>query len=281
MTKTVQEVLQWAVLELANTDNAKLDAEVLLAETLEQSRTWLKTWSDKPISEQQLAQFKAYIGRRQQGEPVAYIVGRQDFWTLSLKVTPATLIPRPETEHLVESVLSKAPHDQPLNIVDLGTGTGAIALAIASERPQCQVWAMDVSDEALAVAEHNRQQLQLENVTCRKGHWLRNWTGEGFDLIVSNPPYIEPNDPHLKDLTYEPISALVADDDGLSDIKEITEQAMLHLKAGGWLMLEHGYNQGGVVRHILQTQGFACVETEADYAGLDRVTYGQKLNFKR
>ncbi len=257
-------------------DTAKLDAEVLLAETVEQNRTWLKTWSDKELTPAQMLAFEKKIERRRNGEPVAYIIGQQDFWTLSLKVTSATLIPRPETEHLVELALTKIAREDNHRVVDLGTGTGAIALAVASERPKAEVWAMDLSADALVVAEHNRQKYELDNVTCHQGHWLRDWQGEPFDLIISNPPYIDQDDPHLHDLTFEPTTALVAAEQGLYDIKEITQQATTHLTPLGWLMFEHGYDQGPDVRKILQNHGFVEVETLSDYSGHDRVTYGQK-----
>lgn len=276
MNKTVEHILSWAVLQLKMFDTAKLDAEVLLAETVQQNRTWLKTWSDKALTPEQMLAFEEKVERRRNGEPVAYIVGRQDFWTLSLKVTPATLIPRPETEHLVELALTKVAPQGSHRVVDLGTGTGAIALAVASERPEAQVWAMDLSADALVVAEYNRQKYRLDNVTCHQGHWLRDWQGEPFDLIMSNPPYIDQDDPHLQDLTFEPTSALVAAEQGLSDIKEITQQATTHLTPLGWLMFEHGYEQGPKVRAILQNHGFVHVETLSDYSGHDRVTCGQK-----
>lgn len=276
MSKTVQEALNWAVSELSLVDTAKLDAEVILAHALGQNRTWLKTWPDKRLSDDSVEQFQALIKRRGEGEPVAYITGTQDFWTLSLKVTTDTLIPRPETEHLVEFALSKMPENDACLVADLGTGTGAIALSIASERPKAKVWAMDISQGALEVAEYNRQENGLENVTCRKASWLSGWDGELFDLIVSNPPYVEPQDPHLESLKYEPITALVAQDKGLADIKLIAIQSAQHLKPDGWLMLEHGFEQGPAVRSILTEQGFVEVGTEQDYAGLDRMTFGRK-----
>ena len=276
MSKTVQEALNWAVSELSLVDSAKLDAEVILAHTLGQNRTWLKTWPDKRLSDDSIEQFQALIKRRGEGEPVAYITGTQDFWTLSLKVTSDTLIPRPETEHLVELALSKIPENDACLVADLGTGTGAIALSIASERPKATVWAMDISQSALVVAEHNRRQYALNTVTCHQSSWLTGWSGDSFDVIVSNPPYVEQQDPHLDSLKYEPITALVAEDKGLSDIKIIARQAVQHLKPSGWLMLEHGFEQGPAVRDILTEQGFVEVDTQQDYAGLDRMTFGRK-----
>ncbi|GAA4350498.1 peptide chain release factor N(5)-glutamine methyltransferase [Kangiella taiwanensis] len=276
MSKTVQEALNWAVSELSLVDTAKLDAEVILAHALGQNRTWLKTWPDNTLSDDDLEHYQELVKRRSDGEPVAYITGKQDFWTLSLKVTTDTLIPRPETEHLVEFALSKIPQNDACLVADLGTGTGAIALSIASERPKATVWAMDISQGALAVAEHNRRQYALGNVTCHQSSWLDNWNGDSFDVIVSNPPYVEQHDPHLDSLKYEPITALVAEDKGLSDIKIIARQAAQHLKPSGWLMFEHGFEQGPAVRNILTEQGFVEVGTEQDYAGLDRMTFGRK-----
>lgn len=280
MSKTVEQALKLAVAQLgqanSHQDTAKLDAEVLLAYVLDKSRTWLKTWPEKVLADDEFARYQRLIERRQAGEPVAYIVGRQDFWTLTLKVTPATLIPRPETEHLVELALDKIPLSQACRVADLGTGTGAIALAIASERPEAKVWAMDLSHQALQVAEQNRDKYRLDNVTCQQGHWLNDWQGEAFDLIVSNPPYIAPDDQHLDDLSFEPSSALVAEDQGLADIQTISKQAAMHLKAGGWLIFEHGFEQGAAVRQILQQHGFVQVGTEKDYAGLARISFGQR-----
>jgi release factor glutamine methyltransferase len=281
MSETVQQALSWAVSELSNADSStfetpKLDAEILLAHCLNQSRTWLKTWPEKTLSCDELESFKLLVKRRKDTEPVAYIIGKQDFWTFTLKVTTATLIPRPETEHLVEFALSKIAFDEDCHIADLGTGSGAIALAIASERPQSKLYALDISPQALQVAEDNAQRLNLTNIKFEQGHWLRAWQGEQFDIIVSNPPYIDANDKHLEDLAFEPLNALVAADNGLGDIAEITQQAERWLKSCGWLIFEHGYQQGDAVQHILRQQGFIEVGTVKDYAGLARVTFGVK-----
>ena len=280
MSETVQQALAWAVSELCQidtlaADTPKLDAEILLAHSLGQSRTWLKTWPDKQLTTLELCDFQQLIERRKAKEPVAYIVGHQDFWTFRLKVSPATLIPRPETEHLVEFALSKIPQEAAVSVADLGTGTGAIALAIASERPQATIYAVDSSSDALQIAESNRQQLSINNVQFKQGHWLRDWQGGQLDLIVSNPPYVATDDEHLADLAFEPLSALVAENQGLADIEAISQQARVHLKAGGWLIFEHGYQQAEAVQQILQLNGFVNVATVNDYAGLARVTYGQ------
>ncbi|WP_223669405.1 peptide chain release factor N(5)-glutamine methyltransferase [Kangiella shandongensis] len=276
MSHTIASAIDWAVKQLAASDSAKLDAELLLAYLLDKNRTWLKTWPDHILSQSSFAQFQALIKRRVDGEPVAYILGQQDFWTFTLKVSAATLIPRPETEHVIEYALEQLPVDGAVKVVDLGTGTGAIAMAIASERPGARVWAVDFSEQALAVAEHNRKKYQLNNMVCQQGHWLDDWSHGELDMIVSNPPYIADNDPHLHDLSYEPQSALVAEDHGLSDIRYITEQAVIYLKPGGWLVFEHGFEQGKPVRQILEQSGFQLVATIKDYAGLARVTVGRK-----
>jgi release factor glutamine methyltransferase len=206
---------------------------------------------------------------------VAYILGTQPFWTLELQVSPDTLIPRPETELLVETALALAPADQAVSVIDLGTGSGAIALALASERPRWQVTACDVSPGALRMAEHNRDALGL-SVSLLQSDWFTNIPPQPFDLIIANPPYIESGDPHLHegDLRFEPVSALVSGDDGLQDIRVIARNAMGYLENQGILMLEHGYNQGPAVRHILEELGYLRVESCRDLAGHERVTLG-------
>jgi len=271
---SVAQALLWARQQLEAIDDAALDAEILLAYAMAKPRTWLKTWPEHILSEDQLSRFKNCILRRSQAEPTAYIVGEQAFWSLTFKVTRDTLIPRPETEMLVEQALSIIPTDGSYSVVDLGTGSGAIALSIASERPMASVWALDMSEPALKVAQANAQSNTIPNVTFEQGSWLSGWQHGNLDMIVSNPPYVAPNDPHLADLVYEPVTALVAQDQGLSDIRQITQQATEHLKPGGYLLFEHGYDQGLAVRDILQQAGFEQVETIKDYAGLDRVTLG-------
>lgn len=271
---SVAHALLWARQQLEAKDEAALDAEVLLAYAIDKNRTWLKTWPEYLLSEDQISCFEDFISRRRQGEPTAYIIGEQEFWSLTLKVTRDTLIPRPETEMLVEQALLRIPSDESYSIVDLGTGSGAIALALAKERPQATVWALDMSEPALKVAQANAESNQIGNVTFELGSWLSEWQHGKLDIIVSNPPYVAPNDPHLADLVYEPVTALVAEDKGLSDIRQITQQATLYLKPDGYLLFEHGYDQGLAVRDILQQAGFEQIETIKDYAGLDRVSLG-------
>ncbi len=261
--------------ELADvSDSPRLDIELLLCEVLDKPRSWLFTWPDKILSAEQQARFEQLLARRLLGEPVAHLLGYRDFWTLRLKVSPDTLIPRPDTETLVEQALVLLP-DGPARVADLGTGTGAIALALASERPQWQLIATDLHPGAVALAQENAQAHQLHNVEILQGSWCVPLQGH-FDMIVSNPPYIDPEDPHLDqgDVRFEPLSALTAEDKGLADIRAIAEQAKAHLKPGGWLLFEHGYDQGEAVRDLLRQLGYAQVRTQRDLGDNDRVTLG-------
>jgi release factor glutamine methyltransferase len=209
--------------------------------------------------------------------PIAYLTEQREFWGLNLRVTPQTLIPRPETEHLVEAVLALVPKQAKWRIADLGTGSGAIALAIASERPHCEVIATDTSKEALDVATDNARILGLNNVQCIESHWFTALDGQSFTVICSNPPYIEPNDPHLSegDLRFEPPSALSAAEQGLADLREIIQQAPDHLQDDAWLLVEHGYQQGPAVLNLFSEAGFTAVETRQDHAGHERVSMGK------
>jgi release factor glutamine methyltransferase len=256
---------------------ARHEAELLLLHVLGRDRSWLFAHATDPVDADAAAAFRALLQRRAAGEPVAYLLGRRGFWTLDLAVTPATLIPRPETERLVELALERLPDGQPLRMVDLGTGSGAIALALASERPQAQVLATDMSAEALAVAAANARQHALANVGFRQGAWYVPLAGEVFDLIASNPPYIASDDPHLArgDLRFEPPSALASGRDGLDDIRQIIDGAPLHLRPDGWLLLEHGWDQGEAIRALLQRRGFVAVATAVDLEQRDRVSLGR------
>lgn len=253
----------------------RLEAELLLAHALGVNRAWFFAHAEDMADADGVARFDALVRRRASGEPIAYITGRRDFWSLSLEVTPATLIPRPETELLVELAIERLPHGG--RVVDLGTGSGAIALAIAKERPDAEVTAVDASEAALAVASRNAVALGLERVTFRNGDWLAPLAGQRFDLIVSNPPYIESDDPHLAqgDLRFEPTTALASGADGLDDIRRIVSAAGAHLEPGGWLLLEHGWQQGEAVRAVLVAMGFANVFTATDLEDRDRVTGGR------
>lgn len=261
--------------ELGN-NSPSLDAAVLLCHVLDKPRSYLFTWPDKTLTEQQQQQFDALVTRRLAGEPVAYIIGEREFWSLPFKVAPSTLIPRPDTERLVELALEKTA-TQTGSILDLGTGTGAIAIALASELPHRTVMGVDLQQEAKRLAETNADALNIKNVTFRQGSWFEPVDqGTKFALIVSNPPYIDENDPHLSqgDVRFEPKSALVAKESGLADIRHIAEKARDYLEPNGWLMFEHGYDQATAVRAILETLGYQEVATEKDYAGNDRVTLG-------
>lgn len=262
--------------ELPDSPSARLDAELLLAAALGKSRSYLHTWPEKIVSSESALTFAEYLLRRRAGEPVAYILGQQGFWKLDLEVAPHTLIPRPDTELLVETALDLLPAS-PARVLDLGTGSGAIALALASERPAWHITAVDRVLEAVALAERNRQRLQLDNVHVLTSHWFSALDGQRFDLIISNPPYIAAGDVHLVqgDVRFEPESALVAGADGLDDIREIIAAAPQHLNAGGRLMLEHGYDQAAAVRQLLLDAGFEQVESRKDLGTHERITLGR------
>lgn len=233
---TIAELVEWGCSELTESDSARIDAEILLAFILIKNRTYLYTWSDHAVPAQSEERFRALIAKRSAGEPVAYLVGLQPFWDFELKVTPDTLIPRPETELLVEQALERIPQGTPYKVADLGTGTGAIALAIASERPSVALIATDQSSHTLQIARENAHRLGIERVEFRQGSWFEPLLDEQFDLILSNPPYVEPDSPYLRrgDLRFEPEKALIgAGLDGLGDVRNIIESAPAHLKEAG------------------------------------------------
>jgi len=271
---TIQSLLN--SVELPDSPTPRLDAELLLAQALGKSRGYLHTWPERELEASQLECYQAALARRRSGEPMAYILGRQGFWSLDLNVASHTLIPRPDTELLVETTLALLPAT-PLHVLDLGTGTGAIALALACERPAWQVTGVDRVAEAVALAQGNGIRLQLANARFAESCWFSALAGQRFQLIVSNPPYIAAADPHLSqgDVRFEPSSALVAGIDGLDDIRLIIEQAPEHLLAGGWLLLEHGFDQAEAVRELLVQRGFATVESRRDLGGHQRISLGQ------
>ncbi|CAD6875155.1 peptide chain release factor N(5)-glutamine methyltransferase [Methylomonas fluvii] len=257
-------------------ETAMLDAEVLLCHCLNKNRSFLRAWPEHQPSEEQIAQFQILVEQRAQGTPVAYLTGQREFWSRNFKVSPDVLIPRPDTELLIELSLSLLPTDQPCKIIDLGTGSGIIAITLAAERPLTQVFASDLSSAALDVARYNAQQLKAGNVRFAQSHWFDNIEETGFDLVLSNPPYIADNDPHLTigDVRFEPDSALISPDNGLQDIRQLAEQARTHLKDQGQLLIEHGYNQQTEVQAIFHECGYRQINTHADLSGNPRVTSG-------
>jgi release factor glutamine methyltransferase len=270
---TIEQLLASA--QLPESPTAQLDIELLLAHALGKSRSYLRTWPERELDSEQLKRFNEALARRQAGEPVAYILGLQGFWTLELEVASHTLIPRPDTELLVETALSLIPA-QPAQVLDLGTGTGAIALALASERPAWQVMGVDRIAEAVELAERNRQRLAFNNVRFAQSHWFSALTGQRYQMIVSNPPYIAADDHHLAegDVRFEPSSALVAGADGLDDIRHIIAQASDYLERDGWLLLEHGFDQAEAVCALLSARGFTKVESRRDLGGHQRISLG-------
>lgn len=271
---SIESLLRTAT--LPESPSARLDAEWLLAAALGKPTSYLRTWPEREVPAECEARFVADLARRRQGEPIAYILGRQGFWSLDLEVAPHTLIPRPDTELLVETALQLAPMT-PMDVLDLGTGSGAIALALAHERPVWSVTGVDRIVEAVALASRNAARLRLANVRFVESQWFSALVGQRYALIVSNPPYIRTCDSHLAqgDLRFEPGSALVAGDDGLDDIRQIISLAPEHLEQGGWLLLEHGYDQAREVRQLLKSRGFADVQSRTDLGGHERISLGR------
>jgi release factor glutamine methyltransferase len=253
---------------------ARLEAQLLLQTGLNVSRAWLLTHENDALEGKQEAAFEALLKRRLNGEPIAYILGKREFYGLDFIVTPDTLIPRPDTETLVEAALEKIPTDKPYNVLDLGTGSGAIAIAIAKHRPQAYITAVDASNSTLEIAKNNAHFLSIPNVQFILGDWFNNLANKKFDVIVSNPPYIAQNDVHLTqgDLRFEPISALASGVDGLDDIRHIIDSCLIHLKPQGWLMLEHGYDQAELVSDLMAQNGLVDIATLKDLGNQNRVT---------
>jgi release factor glutamine methyltransferase len=271
-----QHWLREAIAQLQNSESPRRDAEILLETVTGKGRTFILAFGETVLTVAQQEQLNALVARRQRGEPVAHLTGVREFWSLPLFVSPATLIPRPDTECLVEQALARLPASA-CRIVDLGTGTGAIALALASERPDCDVTAVDRMPDAVALAIRNTQHLGINNVRVLQSDWFSAVQGQQFDMIVSNPPYIDEQDPHLAqgDVRFEPLTALVAGASGLADIVHIIEQSKHMLTPGGYLLLEHGWQQGQAVRDAFTRSGYQAVETCRDYGGNERITLGR------
>lgn len=295
---SIGEALKLSVRLESHSDSSRIDCEVILSAAINNTRTYLYTWPEKNLTDHQESLFLKNLARRIKGEPVAYIVGQKEFWSLPLFVDESTLIPRPETELLVEVALElldensldikdvdvdsshiKSPdtNSTKITIADLGTGTGAVALALASENPRWQVWGLEKNEQALALAKKNQQHLEVSNVNLLLSDWFSVLTNQKFTMIVSNPPYIDVNDKHLKegDVRFEPASALVADNHGMADIDSIIKQAEAYLLPCGWLVFEHGNQQADVVTECFNRYGFMNVFTRPDLAGRPRITAGQ------
>ena len=277
---TIKQALMQANTLQQVSESWKLDAELLLAEAIGQSREYLFTWPNKELTQSQFEKFDTYCGRRLTGEPIAYILGRQAFWDFELLVNPAVLIPRPETELLVETALELLDKSATAVVLDLGTGSGAIALALAANNRHWTVTAVDSSESALGVAADNAKLLQLSNIEFIQTSWCDGLPNAHFDLIAANPPYVEAGDKHLSEgsLPFEPIAALVARENGLADIRAIAEQSRHCLKKNSWLLIEHGFQQKQAVEKILVDTGYANIECVKDLAKLDRLTKAQWLH---
>ncbi|HFK4477930.1 TPA: peptide chain release factor N(5)-glutamine methyltransferase [Citrobacter sedlakii] len=271
-----QHWLREAISQLQESDSPRRDAEILLEYVTGKGRTWILAFGETELTDAQRQQLAALLARRRRGEPIAHLIGEREFWSLPLFVSPATLIPRPDTECLVEQALARLPAAS-CRILDLGTGTGAIALALASERPDCDVTAVDRMPEAVALAQRNATRHAITNVRILQSDWFSALAGNRFEMIVSNPPYIDEQDPHLSqgDVRFEPLTALVAGDHGMADIKHIIERARAVLMPEGMLLLEHGWQQGTAVRDAFVRAGYHDVETCRDYGDNERVTLGR------
>ena len=277
MAQSIKNLLTFAREKLAESPSARFDAEILMAHVLGSNRSFLYANPELEPPDNRSEAFKKLIKQRVAGQPVAYLTESSEFWSLPLKLSPPVLIPRPETELLVETALGKIPTDADWRIADLGTGSGAIALAIASERKKCEVHATDISPAAIEIARENASRLGFNHIHFNCGSWNEPLKGK-FHLLVSNPPYIDADDPHLQrgDLRFEPRVALTPGPDGLSAIREISQLAQSMLVDGGWLMFEHGWDQGPATRSVMQGAGFTNIETLQDLQGHDRITTGEK-----
>ena len=275
--QTVASLLAQAGSDLPHSESPDIDARFLLADVLQCSVSQLLVRGGRELTVEQAQRYAAMLQRRRTGEPIAYVLGSQGFWSLELEVAPHTLIPRPDTETLVEHALT-LPLPAQARVLDLGTGTGAIALALAAERPAWQVLGVDRVADAVLLAEKNRQQLGFSRVQFLQSHWFDSVEGS-FDLIVSNPPYIRSDDPHLAqgDVRFEPLSALISGEDGLDDIRHIIQQAPHFLNEGGWLWLEHGFDQAEAVRDLLALHGYVEISSQRDLGGHERISGARRF----
>ena len=276
----IQQALQQASKQLTETSpSAILDTQVLLTHVLRCNTAHLAAWPEKTLSDAQLADFQKLVEKRRQGVPVAHLTGSREFWSLDFSVDNSTLIPRPETETLVEYLLDNFGKRENLKLLDMGTGTGAIAISIAREKPGWEIVASDISEQALELARLNCSQHDTSNVTLIHSDWFHNIDAENFDIIISNPPYIASDDPHLSqgDVRFEPHSALSSGVTGMDDIEHICSQAKKHLLQNGWLMVEHGYNQKQLVAECFAKNSFSEIEQKQDLSGHTRMTAGKKL----
>lgn len=275
----IKTALTWGFTVLdKNSSEARLEAELLLSHLLEKNRAFLFTYPEYSLSESQIKAYRQAIDLRIKGTPIAYIIGQREFWSLPLKINRHTLIPRHETECLVELALTLLPQERSLDILDLGTGSGAIALAIASERPHWHITACDQSPEALIVAQDNAQSLQIKNITFHQSNWFDSIPAQKYHAILSNPPYIAQNDEHLNqgDLRFEPLSALVSGQEGLADLQYIIANSYNKLESNGLLLLEHGYKQKDALEQLLAKSGYCEIHCWSDLAGHHRVSGGRK-----
>jgi len=278
MKQSIEQLLKTAEQQLtAVSDSPRLDAEVLLSTVLKKDRSYFRAFPEVVPDEHQQQTFQTLLAKRCDGQPIAHITGSREFWSLDLSVNEHTLIPRADTEILIEFILEQFPENK-LSVADLGTGTGAIALALASEKPGWDITATDRSNQALKIAQDNAEQLALNNIHFKAGSWFDAINRQEFDLIVSNPPYIAAKDPHLSqgDVRFEPVSALASGDDGLDDIRLLIAEAAKYLKPNGWLILEHGYDQKEAVKQLFEDRGYQRITQRNDYGNNPRMTAGKR-----
>jgi len=278
MSQSIEQLLKTAEEELsAVSDSPRLDAEILLATVFEKDRSYFRAFPEVIPNESQQQAFQKLLDKRIEGQPIAHITGQREFWSLNLSVNEHTLIPRADTEILIEFILEQFRNDK-LTVADLGTGTGAIALALASEKPGWHIIATDRSEQALNIAKSNAKQLLLNNIDFEAGNWFDALKNGCFDVIVSNPPYIPAKDPHLAqgDVRFEPITALASGEDGLDDIRLLITESIAHLMPDGWLVLEHGYDQKDAVKKLFAAAGYRQITQRNDYGNNPRMTTGQR-----